>query len=191
MTAPGPADPAAIDVVVGRIGRPHGLRGEVGIDLRTDEPDLRFAPGATVHLARSLPGGSSAIRTERDLVVATSRWHSDRLLVSFEGVPDRTAAEGLTLGWLVSRVAVDETPDENDAWYDRQLVGLRVLLADGNDVGVVREVVHLPSQDLIEVALTAGGRRLVPFVAALVPEVDPVAGHLRLAPVDGLLEDLD
>ena len=167
-------------VVVGRIGKPHGIRGEVSVELRTDEPELRFAPGAVLVVEG----------TGRTLAVAGHRWHQGRLLVRFEGVDDRTAAEAVR-GWmLTAQVDPGELPEEQDSYYDRQLVGLRVLGADGRQVGEVAFVVHLPAQDLLEVR-TEGGTRLVPFVTALVPDVDLAAGTVTLAEVPGLLEDLD
>lgn len=167
-------------VVVGRIGKPHGIRGEVSVELRTDEPERRFAPGAGVVVEA----------TGRRLVVTGHRWHQGRLLVRFEGIDDRTAAEAAR-GWmLTAEVDPEELPEEEDSYYDRQLVGLRVLAADGRQVGEVAFVVHLPAQDLLEVR-TGTGTRLVPFVAALVPRVDLGAGTVTLAEVPGLLEDLD
>lgn len=169
-----------IEVVVGRIGRPHGIRGEVGIDLRTDEPERRFVVGGIVRIEGS----------GRDLRIAALRWHGDRLLASFEGVADRTAVEALRGSVLVVDVAEDERPEEDDEYYDRSLVGLRVLDASGADRGVVTEVVHLPFQDLLAIDV-AGTERLVPFVTELVPEVDLENGVVRLADVPGLLEDED
>ncbi|MVA77108.1 ribosome maturation factor RimM [Auraticoccus sp. F435] len=181
-----------VDVVVGRIGRPHGVRGTVTVEPRTDEPDRRFAPGARLQLVRPAAARSTRDRwpSERTLEVADSRWHQGRLLVTFVGVGDRSAAEALREALLVSRVAADETPEEPGEYYDRQLVGLAVLDAAGVEVGRVTEVVHLPAQDLLAVDVS-GGSRLVPFVEALVPVVDLAAGHVRLADVEGLLSDLD
>lgn len=167
-------------VVVGRIGKPHGIRGEVTVELRTDEPERRFAPGA-----RLVVEG-----TGRPVTVTTHHWHQGRLLVRFEEFSDRTAAEAAR-GWmLTAEVDPAERPEEEDTYYDRQLIGLRVLTADGQDAGTVDFVVHLPAQDLLEVS-TAEGTRLVPFVTALVPQVDLAAGTLTLADVPGLLVDLD
>lgn len=169
-----------VEVVVGVIGRPHGLRGEVAIDLRTDEPDRRFAPGALVR----------AEGTTRSFTVTSSRDHSGRTLVTFAELPDRTAVESVRGTRLVVDVARNEQPADEGEFYDRQLVGLRVLAADGTDVGAVTAVVHLPAQDALEV-LTDAGPRLIPFVTDLVPEVDLARGCVRLADVAGLLTDLD
>jgi len=171
---------STVEVVVGVIGRPHGLRGEVAIELRTDEPERRFAPGAQVRAE----GGA------RIFTVASVRDHSSRTLVTFAELPDRTAVEAVRGTRLVVDVAANEQPAEEGEFYDRQLVGLRVLDAAGLDTGRVTAVVHLPAQDALEV-LTAAGPRLVPFVLDLVPEVDLGRGHVRLADVPGLLTDTE
>ncbi|GAA2101964.1 ribosome maturation factor RimM [Microlunatus panaciterrae] len=171
---------STVEVIVGVIGRPHGLRGEVAIELRTDEPERRFAVGQVL----------SVQDEDRTLTVAARRMHNGRLLLTFAELTDRTAVEGARGLLLVARVPQDETPEDDGEYYDRQLVGLRVLDAAGREVGKVLQVVHLPAQDLLEIS-TAGSARLVPFVATLVPEVDLAAGLLRLAEVPGLLADED
>lgn len=167
-----------VEVVVGIIGRAHGLAGEVSIDPRTDEPERRFAPGQVL---RSEGDG-------RTFTVESRRDHGGRLLVRFRELADRTGAEAARGVSLVADVDPNERPGDEEEFYDRQLVGLRVLDDLGADVGWVAAVLHLPSQDLLEVD-TGEELRLIPFVAALVPEVDLAAGHLRLSPVGGLLED--
>lgn len=165
-------------VVVGRIGRPHGIVGEVTVEVRTDEPDARFAPGS--RLLVDPPG--------RDLVVSSARWHSGRLLLRLEGVADRSAAEALRGTLLHVERAADEVPDEPDDYYDSTLVGCGAVLADGTAVGEVEDVLHLPAQDLLVVRTAAGAEVLVPFVAAIVPEVDLDARRIVLDPPDGLLD---
>ena len=123
--------------------------------------------------------------------MAATREASGRWLVRFVEVADRTAAEALRNTTLVVDTAADERPDEPEEFYDRQLVGLTARNADGHEAGRVTAVLHLPGQDLLEIATDSGDTRLVPFVQALVPEVDLAAGHLRLADVPGLLNDLD
>lgn len=169
-----------VEVVVGIVGRAHGLRGEVVIELRTDEPDRRFALGQLLR----------AEDDTRTFTVTSARYHSGRLLVTFHELGDRTAVEAARGTRLVLDVAANELPEDDGEFYDRQLVGLRVLDAAGGHVGAVTAVVHLPGQDSLEVS-TEHGTRLVPFVAALVPEVDLASGHLRLADVPGLLSDED
>ena len=168
-----------IEVVVGVVGRAHGIRGDVSIDVRTDEPERRFAAGEVLRVE----GGT------RRLTVDSAREHSGRLLVHFGELTDRTAAEAARGLVLVADVDPAELPEDEDEYYDRQLVGLRVRTADGADVGAVTAVLHLPIQDTLEVE-TADGVRLVPFVAAVVPVVDLAAGEVRLADVPGLLQDL-
>ena len=162
-------------VVVGRIGRAHGIRGDVAVDIRTDEPERRFAPG------------SSLVCGDRTVVVTASRRHQGRLLVTLEGIADRTAAEGLHGRLLEVDVDPDDVPAEDDEFYDHQVVGLTVLDHAGARVGTVTDVLHLPAQDTL--AVDADGREvLVPFVEALVPDVDLDAGTLTLADVPGLLD---
>ncbi|MEU8225003.1 ribosome maturation factor RimM [Kribbella sp. NPDC048915] len=166
-------------VTVGRIGRAHGIKGEVGIDVRTDEPDRRFADGAVVVTDAKVP---------RRLTVASSRWHSGRLLVKFAEVPDRTAAEQLRNLFVQCDVPDDERPEDPDEYYDRDLIGLAVRTADGADVGEVTDVVHLPAQDLLEIRRTAGNTVLVPMVEELVPEIELDKGYVVVADRPGLLD---
>ncbi|WP_293786896.1 ribosome maturation factor RimM [uncultured Aeromicrobium sp.] len=162
-------------VVIGRVGRAHGIRGEVAVELRTDEPERRFAPGASVLCAG------------RPLTVTTARRHAGRLLVAFEQVRDRTAAEGLRGQLIEAEVDPAERPEDDDAFYDRQLIGLHVERLDGTHVGKVSEVLHLRAHDTL--AIDADGRELlVPFVAALVPDVDLERGVVTVADVPGLLD---
>ena len=167
-----------VEVRVGKVGRAHGLKGDVAIDLRTDEPGRRFTPGAKLTLG---DGG-------RSVEVASTKWHKGRLIVTFVGYPDRTAVETITGQWLSVKVPADERPSEPEEYFDRQLVGLAVLDHAGERVGTVAEVQHMPAQDLLHVDVD-GSIRLIPFVTALVPEVDLAAGVIRLADVGGLLED--
>lgn len=165
-------------VVVGRIGRPHGIRGEVTVEPRTDEPDARFAPGSVLHVDGPV----------RQLTVGRAHWHSGRLLIAFDGIDDRTAAEGLRGLLLEVDRAEDERPDDPEEFYDTALVDCAVVDPAGNAIGTVREVVHLPAQDLLDIETMQGHRALVPFVSEIVPAVD-IAGRRIVvdAPV-GLLD---
>lgn len=165
-----------VDVLVGTIGRAHGLRGEVTVHVRTDEPERRFVPGATLRV-----GG----RARR---LASLRWHSGTLLLAFEGDTDRTAAEALRGQEIWVDVPADEAPAAEGEYWDRQLVGLQVLDAQGSVVGTIGEVLHLPAHDVL-VVRTPGGERLVPFVSEIVPVVDLDAGHVQVADIGGLLSD--
>ncbi|PRX48393.1 16S rRNA processing protein RimM [Prauserella shujinwangii] len=158
----------------------HGIRGEVAVDVRTDLPEQRFAPGSVL-TGEARDGGT------RELTVAAAREHSGRLLVRFEQVPDRTAAEELR-GLLLLADTADLPPTEDpDEFYDHELEGLRAELGDGTGVGTVREVIHSPGGELL--ALDVDGREvLVPFVRAIVPEVDLAGGRVVLDPPEGLLD---
>jgi 16S rRNA processing protein RimM len=172
-----------IEVVVGRIGKPHGIRGEVTLDVRTDEPERRFAPGTT--LRAQAPAGAD--RRPSSLTVARARWHQSTLLVTFEELPDRNAAEAARGTVLHATLAHDEVPDDPDEYYDHQLVGLSVVDLDGSELGTVKALVHGSAQDLLTVRTTDGRDALVPFVSALVPEVDLEAGRLVVADRPGLV----
>jgi 16S rRNA processing protein RimM len=179
----GPAEPdTGTEVVVGRVGRPHGVRGQVAVEVRTDQPERRFAAGQRLRLSR--PHGG---RTELEVLAA--RPHAGRLLVTFAEVGDRTVAEALR-GTLLS-VVVDpgEVPDDPEEFYDHQLVGLQVEDGSGAPLGTVSAVTHLPGQDLIAVSWPgpAGPREvLVPFVRAIVTQVSVATGRVVVDPPPGL-----
>lgn len=167
-------------VVVGRIGRPHGIRGEVTVEVRTDEPEACFAPDCSLFVNGS----------ERTLVVARSHWHSGRLLISFAGIEDRNQAESLRGLLLEIERADDAVPEDPEEYYDHALVGCTVTSTGGERLGTVREVVHLPGQDLLAVTLTDGREALVPFVLAIVPEVDIAGRRVVIDPPPGLLDEI-
>ena len=175
-----------IDVVVGRIGKPHGLRGDVTIDVRTDEPERRFAPG-TVLAVEAPRGSASPLRT---VTVVGSRWHSSTLLVRFEEIPDRTAAEAARGILLHASLRADESPEDPDEFYDHQLVGLAAYDLDGTALGAVTGLVHGGAQDLLTIRTPDGRDALVPFVKALVPEVDLAGGRVVVADRPGLVTPL-
>jgi 16S rRNA processing protein RimM len=175
-----------VEVVVGRIGKPHGLRGHVTIHVRTDEPDRRFAPGAVLR-AEPPAGSASGLTT---LTVATSRWHSSVLLVTFDEVPDRTAAEAARGTLLLATLAPDEAPEDPDEYYDHQLVGLAAHDVDGTLLGTIAGLVHGSAQDLLRVVTPDGREALVPFVKALVPEVDLPGRRVVIADRPGLVTPL-
>ena len=168
-----------MQLVVGRIGRAHGIKGEVGVEVRTDDPDARFAAGASL-LADPVDRGP--------LRVAATRWHSGRLLVSFAGVADRTAAEALRGTLLLVDVDESARPDDPDEFYDHHLVGLAVVTAAGDAVGEVVDVLHLPAQDVLAITRSDGAEVLVPFVRELVPTVDLDARRLTVDARPGLLD---
>jgi 16S rRNA processing protein RimM len=168
-----------MQLVVGRIGRAHGIKGEIGVEVRTDDPGLRFADGA--QLLTDPP--------ERGpLTVVETRWHSGRLLVRFKDVDDRTAAEGLRATMLVVEVDEAARPDDPDEFYDHQLVGLTVVTTAGGAIGEVVDVLHLPGQDVLAITRADGAEVLVPFVKELVPTVDLDAKVVTVEPRPGLLD---
>jgi len=172
-----------VRVIVGRIGRPHGIRGEVVIGVRTDEPDLRFAAGATLGSGPA----PEADTPPAQLTVASARWHSGQLLVAFAGITDRTAAGELTGNWLSVDSSQLPAPPDPDEFRDHELIGLSVRTRAGQAVGVVTDVLH-HGQDLLVVRHPDGEEYLVPFVRAIVPEVDVAAGLIVIDPPPGLLD---
>ncbi|MDN5932725.1 MAG: ribosome maturation factor RimM [Pseudonocardia sp.] len=166
---------------VGGGGRAHGLRGELGVDVRTDSPDERFAPGAAL-LARR------AGAPDTTLTVEAVRWHSGKLLVRFVEIPDRTAAEPLRGTRLLVHTSELAPTDDPDEFHDHELEGLLAELADGTVVGTVREILHGPAGELLVLARPDAPDALVPFVHAIVPTVDLTAGRVVLTPPDGLLD---
>jgi 16S rRNA processing protein RimM len=181
-----PADESVVEVVVGRIGKPHGLRGEVTVDVRTDEPERRFAPGSTL-LAEPPPGSASSLRR---LTVAGARWHQSVLLVSFEELPDRTVAESARGIVLHASIPAGESPEDPDEFYDHQLVGLAAYDVDGTPLGTVAGLLHGGAQDLLRITTPDLREALVPFVKALVPEVDVTGGRIVVADRPGLVTPL-
>ncbi|HZI98552.1 MAG TPA: ribosome maturation factor RimM [Actinomycetales bacterium] len=168
-----------MQLVVARIGRPHGIRGEVSVEVRTDAPGDRLARG--VVLSTDPPDAGP-------LTVATARDHNGRVLLTFEEVPDRTAAEHLRGILLLAEIVEStDTDAEPDAWRTHELVGLRVETTGGDRIGTVADVRPMPAQDLLVVELANGEQRLVPFVTAIVPEVDVAGGRIVLDPPDGLI----
>ena len=175
-----------MQVTVGRIGRPHGVRGDVVVGVRTDDPELRFARGSRLDTD---PVGVGP------LTVVGHRWHSGDLLVRFEEISDRTAAAEIGGTWLLVDSAALGALDDPDEFRDGDLVGLSVRTVDGTVVGTVTDVLH-HGQDVLAIdpvptaGATVGARAeqiLIPFVKAIVPEVDIAGGVLVIDPPEGLL----
>ncbi|MBB1252355.1 ribosome maturation factor RimM [Streptomyces alkaliterrae] len=169
-----------MQLVVARIGRAHGIRGEVTVEVRTDEPELRLAPGAVL---ATDPAERGPLRIE------TGRVHSGRLLLRFAGVGDRGAAEALRNTLLIAEVDPEEVPEDPDEYYDHQLIDLDVVTTEGVHVGRIEEISHLPGQDLLVVRRADGGEVLVPFVEEIVPEIDLAEQKAVIAPPPGLLDE--
>ena len=167
--------------MVGRIGRPHGVRGEVTVEVRTDDPELRFAPGSTLR-------AKGSDRRERSYTVDTVRPHGGRLLVRLSGVADRDTADALR-GSLFVIDSADLPPiDEDDTYYDHQREGLRVQTTTGLDLGTVTEVLHTAAGELLAVKRENAPELLVPFVSAIVTSVSLENGVVEIDPPDGLLD---
>lgn len=174
-------------LVVARIGRAHGIRGEVTVELRTDAPEQRFVPGGTLFVVP--PRGPAGRGLPAELTLGTVRDHNGTFLLTFEEVADRTAAEALRN--VLLEADVPDESDEEDAWYDHQLVGLAVVDPAGAELGTVVAVEHPPAQDLLVVRRADGATRYVPFVSAIVPTVDVAGGRLVVDAPKGLLDDGD
>ena len=193
--APAPATPASVLeagvealqesdepdlLVVGRIGKPQGIKGEVTVQVRTDDPDRRFADGARL-LTDPVERGP--------LTVAASRWQNGRLVVAFEGVVDRNGAELLRETLLQVDARTLPPPEDEDEFHDHVLRGMSAVLVGGPQLGEVVDVLHLPHGDVLVVRRTdTDDEVLVPFVKAMVPVVDVAARRLEVDPPPGLLD---
>jgi 16S rRNA processing protein RimM len=207
---------------VGQIVRPHGIRGELIVVVRTDEPAARFAVGATVITERPAPGRLAAGRGDSGrgdsvhqpaeraapatggapdesvhgvrwllpptLTVAGARSHQGRLIVTFDGVYGREVAEELrgVVLWVDS--AELTPPEDPDEFHDHQLVGLSAVTPAGETVGKIARIDHAPASDLLVLRRPDGGTALVPFVKAIVPEVDLAGGRVVVDPPEGLFD---
>lgn len=173
--------PAPGYLVVGRIGRTHGVHGEVRVEVLTDFPELRFVPGRRLYVG--VPGDAAP----RAVKVASVRAHGAALLVAFDGVPDREAAARLT-GHLVHIDVAEAHPLEPDAYYEHQLVGLAVVTDGGEAIGRVSAVLDTGSAPVLEVRTPAGRTVLLPMIAAVIATVDLGAGRITITPLPGLLD---
>ena len=169
-----------MELVVGRVVKAHGVTGELVVEVRTDDPDQRFAAGAT--LRARLKSGHT-----RETTVEATRPHGGRLLVRLSGVVDREGADALRGAVFVLDAAELPPIEDPDEFYDHQLEGLRVHTSGGGEVGVVREVLHTAGGELLAVRGTEG-EVLIPFVSAIVTSVSLADGTLEIDPPEGLLE---
>jgi 16S rRNA processing protein RimM len=168
-----------MDLVVGRVGKPHGVRGEVTVEVRTDDPATRFAPGSSLRTDPPARG---------PLTVVGVHPRSGGLVIAFEGVESREGAEALRGTVLV--VDSDSLPeiDEPDEWYDHQLVGLAAVDPAGAALGTVTDVVHSPAADLLVVRDAGEREHLVPFIREMVPAVDVPGGRVVVDAPEGLFD---
>ncbi len=172
-----------MELVIGRVAKSHGIRGEVVVEVRTDSPELRFGVGTVLH------GRNPRSGAEGDYAITAVREHSGRLLLHLAEVPDRTAADELR-GMLFVIDSDDVAPsDDPDAFYDHELEGLEVRMSGtGEVIGTLTEVLHAPGGELLSVTDPSGREILVPFVTAIVPVVDVADGYVEIDPPDGLLD---
>ena len=173
-----------MQLVVGRIIRPHGVRGELAVEVRTDDPELRLATGAVLATQPAAAG---------PLTVTRARWHTGKLLLTFDGVADRDGADGLRGALLVVDSAELEEIADPDEFRDHELIGLGVYGPGDEHVGTVKDVLH-HGQDLLVVAgagSRAGTEIMIPFVAEIVPEVDLAGRRIVVEPPAGLLDPQD
>lgn len=194
-------------LIVGRIAKPHGIRGEVLVEVRTDEPGARFAVGSTLvvdptglqpvaliagaAMARAAGGGvdgAQAWRVPETLTIVAARPHQDRYIVLFKGIPDRNTADALRGALLAVDRSVVSQSDDPDEFSDHDLVGLVAVDVNGERLGAIVRVDHALSSDLLVLRQPSGKTSLVPFVKAIVPEVDLAAGRVVLTPPEGLLD---
>ena len=165
-----------MELLIGRVMKAHGIRGEVSVDVTTDEPEIRFAIGEVLHGKQG--------KLVHELTIKTVRAHKGRLLITFEEIPDRNGAESLRGTRFFAEPL--EAADDDEGFYDHELEGLRVL-HNGEDIGVVIGVMHTAAQSLLEVKMWEKDV-LIPFVEEIVPEVDLEAGMCAITPPEGLLE---
>lgn len=166
---------------VARIGKPHGIRGEVTVQLFTDEPEIRLAPGSVIIRQA---GKDTADRTTSTLTIVSQRWNKSICLLGFEETPDRNAAEALRGSVLLADIV--DNDDEDEGWYSHELEGLSCVSAQGEPLGVVVELITGPAQDLLLVRTPSDDEVMVPFVEEIVPQIDTEAGRLTLTPPEGL-----
>ena len=185
-------------LVVGHIGKPHGIRGEVLVTVRTDEPEERFVAGSVfiteVPRDRRVRTGPAAAvpgteyKVPDQLLLESLRWHQGRVIAQFEGVHDRNVADALRGVLLQVDSSTLTEPEDPDEFQDHQLVGLTVVSVDGTELGTVARIDHAPASDLIVLAKTDGGTGLIPFVSAMVPTVDVAGGRVVVDLPEGLLD---
>ena len=165
-------------LLVGRIGRAHGILGEATIEVRTDEPDRRFAIGASVQTD-----------THGELTITSGRVHNGILLLGFNGITDRNGIEKLRNTLLYADVDINEENDDEDEYHVMQLIGCQAILENGDTFGEITDVINLPGQDLLAIK-TSQGEQLIPFVHQLVPTVDIANKKVVVIPpaITGVME---
>lgn len=185
-------------LVVGQIGRPHGIRGEVSVVVRTDEPEERFVAGQVFvtevprdrRVSAGPAGSASGVewKVPAELTLESLRWHQGRVIAQFEGIHDRNLAEVMRGVLLQVDSSVLTAPGDPDEFHDHQLVGLSVVSVGGDVLGEVARIDHAPSSDLIVLKRAGGGTALIPFVSQMVPTVDLAGGRVLVDLPEGLLD---
>ena len=160
-------------VVVGRITRPHGVRGELTVMVLSEVPS-RFDTGATVFL-----------ESGRALTIASSRPHKDRVLVTFSEVTDRESAEALRGAVLVVPESTSP-PLAEGSWWDHQLVGCSVFTESGAELGELRQVIHTAANDVWSAVDGSGGETLIPVLRDVLVSVDTDARRIVVREIPGL-----
>jgi 16S rRNA processing protein RimM len=170
---------------VGRLLKAHGLKGAIKLELYTDSPNERFHKGAVLEL--QVPDTSPWFG--KTVTVSELKWFNTNAVLFLEGISDREGAESLIKAILLVEQPLDVSPAEPDAWYDHQLIGLKVV-RDGVEIGEIARVDHLPAQDLLAIKLS-DREVLLPFVGKFVPKVDVEAGLIEITPPGGLFEEIE
>jgi 16S rRNA processing protein RimM len=184
VAEPKTPQPPHTQLRVGRLTKAHGLKGAIKVELYTDAPERRFTPGAVF----SLQVPTSSPWHGKTIELVELKWYNSHPVAFFKDISDRSEAESLIKAILWIDHDMAEASDEEDAWFDHQLIGLKVL-RDGVQVGVLTQVDHFPAQDLLTVT-TSTGDVLVPFVKAIVASVDVKAGTMTVTPPLGLFEEV-
>lgn len=167
-----------MQVVVGRLGRPHGVKGEINVEVLTDDPEKRFAKGSKLTIQNQ----------NKQLTVNTARLHTNKLLVTFNEVPDRNIAEDLKGNYLVIELNESEIPQTGDEFYEDQLIGLSAVSENQELFGEVVEVIHRSAQDLLVIKTPDNQEVLVPFVDEIAPIIDLNKKIIVLNPPKGLFD---
>ncbi len=168
-----------MDLVVGRLGRPHGVHGEISVEVRTDEPESRFAPGTKLNLKES----------KSVLTVLSSRWHQEKMLVKFEEILDRDQANEIKGKTLTIEIDPNYIETKNDQYYEFQLAGLKVINKNQEKLGEIKEVITGLAQDLLVVKTEDKKEVLVPFVKQIVVKVDLSNKIITMDPPIGLFDE--
>ena len=168
-----------MDLVVGRLGRPHGVHGEISVEVRTDEPELRFAKGSKLSVKES----------NNQLTVLSSRWHQEKMLVKFEEITDRDLANEIKGKTLTIKIDPNSIETKKDQYYEFQLAGLKVIDKNDKTLGQIKEVITNLAQDLLVVETVDKREVLVPFVKQIVTNVDLNKKQVIMDPPTGLFDE--